>query len=519
MRCSGLVAWGWLVLGAVALAGEPESSQVDPYVGVFGSPGVRLEAACRKDPYYIGAIRMGGWEHPFTGSRMYGDLTGSFEGEGKRTTFVAKVEGDTMSLKVGSTTYTLKRVPPKSQAAGPYKVYKDWPFDEAEAKRRQEETAKALCVPMEQDIDLGKGVKARMVLIPAGECALGSPEGEAGRRAHDMFDERQKRVTIGKPFWLGKYEVTQEQWEAVIGSHESAFKGSKNPVESIPVNEVQQFLAKINASVGGAELNLPTDVQWEYACRAGTATPFHFGDTISTDQANYAGDLPYGKGPKGVIRKTTMPVGGFPANAWGLHDMHGNVSEYCFPRLKGVPEGNEPKAYWMLLPALSARGGCWGMRAAWCRSAAGISVDGADGRSSGKGRGSLMEGFRLARALEAPASDDPKVAGNDTPTPNPESNPGQKNGQAARAAYLEVFQAFRSNNIDGAIRLADQGLKSYGDTGIVAQDILTVKASCLQRKGDMAGAKTAFEAALKAAPESPRAEFLKKVLAGLEGKK
>jgi len=217
------------------------------------------------------------------------------------------------------------------------KVYADWPFDAEEAKRRQQETAEALGVSVEKTVDLGGGVKLELVLIPAGEFLMGSP-GTEDKRGSD--EGPQRRVRITKPFYMGKTEVTQEQWERVTGWGWvlSCFEGAKNPVEGVWWDDVaahdefggEGFLRKLNARVNGkGTFALPTEAEWEYACRAGTATPFHTGETISTDQANYDGDDAYGSGREGVDREKTVPVGSFPPNAFGLHDMHGNVAEWC----------------------------------------------------------------------------------------------------------------------------------------------------------------------------------------------
>jgi formylglycine-generating enzyme required for sulfatase activity len=121
--------------------------------------------------------------------------------------------------------------------------------------------------PKELTVDLGKGVKLEMVLIPAGEFMMGSPDSDK-----DALQDREKpqhRVRITKPFYLGKYLVTQEQWEAVMRSNPSHFKGPKNPVETVSWDDCQKFLGKLNAKVGGGEFQLPTEAQWEYACRGG----------------------------------------------------------------------------------------------------------------------------------------------------------------------------------------------------------------------------------------------------------
>ena len=175
-------------------------------------------------------------------------------------------------------------------------------------------------------LDLGNGVKLELVLIPAGEFVMGLPDSEEER---DSDEGPQHRVRIAQPFYMGRYEVTQAQWEAVMGSNPSHFKGDgRLPVENVSWNDCQEFCKRLSAKVGRT-VRLPTEAEWEYACRAGTGTPFHFGGTISTDQANYNGKFTYGNGRKGVYREKTTVVGSFAANAWGLHDMHGNVWEWC----------------------------------------------------------------------------------------------------------------------------------------------------------------------------------------------
>jgi len=170
-----------------------------------------------------------------------------------------------------------------------------------------------------------------LVFIPAGKFLMGSPAGEAQRDN----DETQHEVTISKPFYMGKYEVTQGQWQAVMGSNPSYFKGGDRlPVETVSWDDCQEFLRK-----AGTGLRLPTEAEWEYACRAGTRTPFNMGETISTDQANYEGNFVYGSGRKGEYREKTVEVGSFAPNAWGLYDMHGNVWEWCADWYGAYPGG------------------------------------------------------------------------------------------------------------------------------------------------------------------------------------
>lgn len=179
--------------------------------------------------------------------------------------------------------------------------------------------------PRTLTLDCGGGVTTELVLIPAGKFLMGSLDSEPQR---DDDEGPQHRVTISRPFYMGKFEVTQAQWQAVMGSNPSCFKGDGDlPVERVSWNDCVEFCRKL-ASKTGRTVRLPSEAEWEYACRAGTTTPFHFGRTISTDQANYDWNYTYGTGVKGAWQVTT-PVGSFPASAWGLHDMHGNVWEWC----------------------------------------------------------------------------------------------------------------------------------------------------------------------------------------------
>lgn len=153
---------------------------------------------------------------------------------------------------------------------------------------------------------------------------MGSPESESDRHT----DETRHRVRLTKGFWMGKNEVTQRQWECVMGFNPSYFKGPDHPVEQVSWNDCQEYVQKIN-SAGKACISLPTEAQWEYACRAGTTTPFNFGSALNGDKANCDGNYPYGTTRKGQHRGETAPVGTYVPNVWGLYGMHGNVWEWC----------------------------------------------------------------------------------------------------------------------------------------------------------------------------------------------
>ncbi len=169
----------------------------------------------------------------------------------------------------------------------------------------------------ELTVDLG-GVKLEVVLIPAGDFMMGSPESD--KRAFDI-EQPQHKVRITKPYYMGKYLVTQEQWQAVMGDNPSMFTGPKNPVERVSWDDCQAFLVKLNERPGKGRFQLPTEAQWEYACRAGSTTRYFFGDDESV-LGEYAW---YGANS----RDKAHPVGEKKSNPWGLYDVYGNVGEWC----------------------------------------------------------------------------------------------------------------------------------------------------------------------------------------------
>jgi formylglycine-generating enzyme required for sulfatase activity len=181
--------------------------------------------------------------------------------------------------------------------------------------------------------NLGNGVTLEMVSIPGGTFLMGSPSSEKER-----FDREgpQHRVTI-QPFWMGKFVVTQVQWRAVAGWAKvncdldldpSEFKGDRRPVEQVSWYEAVEFCNRLSQKTGKL-YRLPNEAEWEYACRAGTTTPFYCGETITTGLANYNGNYTYGAGTKEDYGQQITDVGSFPPNGFGLYDMHGNVLEWC----------------------------------------------------------------------------------------------------------------------------------------------------------------------------------------------
>jgi uncharacterized protein (TIGR02996 family) len=195
---------------------------------------------------------------------------------------------------------------------------------------------------------------------PPGTFIIGSPHREADRDA----DEEPHSVTLTRGFWLGQYPVTQAQWRAVTGADPSRFKGDDRPVEHVSWRECVDFCQRLGERDGRA-YRLPTEAEWEYACRAGTTTPFFWGVSFSLDWANE------GQGISGQYAGETTPVGSFPPNFWGLYDMHGNVCEWCqdvYARFEAEPavDPTGPTVGGMRV----LRGGSWcdhprGIRAAY----------------------------------------------------------------------------------------------------------------------------------------------------------
>ena len=236
-----------------------------------------------------------------------------------------------------------------------------------------------------QDADkvITNSIGMKLTLIPAGKFIMGSPAAETDRDSEEM----QHEVTISKPFYMGVYEVTQKQYEKIMGKNPSHFKlvGSDLPVDQVRWSEGGDYCARLSDLAderkAGRVYRLPREAEWEYACRAGSKTVFNVGETLSSKQANFNGNYPYGGADKGPYLQKLAKVGSYEPNAWGLYDMHGNVAEWCSDWYdpdyyktspatdpkgpdKGVLTTGFAKDFFHVL-----RGGCWLDEGRACRSA------------------------------------------------------------------------------------------------------------------------------------------------------
>lgn len=255
----------------------------------------------------------------------------------------------------------------------------------------------AWCEPLQAQPFRDCDVCPEMVIVPAGEFLMGAPGSEEG---HYDNENPRHRVRIER-FAAGRFEVTFEEWDACVadggcGGYRPDDQGwgrARRPVINVSWNDARAYIRWLNRKTGKT-YRLLSESEWEYAARAGTTTPFAFGETLSAGQANYDGRYTYGNGTKGVNRGRTMPVGSFPANAFGLHDMHGNVWEWvedCWHEdYEGAPADGSARVH-ETCDARSFRGGAWANAPSVLRSAT---------RSGGDPawRHDIL-GFRVARSL------------------------------------------------------------------------------------------------------------------------
>jgi len=284
----------------------------------------------------------------------------------------------------------------------------------AKVSQAQIDEANRLGVP----VAFTNGVGIKFVLIPPGKFMMGSRDSEAevarrcmmpNAQAGWFYDEHPRHeVTITSAFYMAVHEVTQAEYKAIpkpkddnTQSKDSPdeFLGENKPVVYVSWQDAEEFCKALSRkeAESGRVYALPTEAQWEYACRAGGTTPFSFGETVSTDQANYDGDYTYGDGIKGENRGRTLRVGSLPANAWGLYDMHGNVSEWCadwYDEYHSLP-ASDPLGPDKSDPPnqRDVRGGSWRSYPGACRSACRL-------RGSFNAKSNNV-GFRVCCALPA----------------------------------------------------------------------------------------------------------------------
>jgi uncharacterized protein (TIGR02996 family) len=207
--------------------------------------------------------------------------------------------------------------------------------------------------------ELVNSIGMRFAWLWPGTFVMGSPEHEDGRD----HDEGQHPVTLSRGVWLGRHPVTQRQWRAVMGDNPSEFPGDDRPVERVDYNRCVDFCRKLSAREK-RRYRLPTEAEWEYACRAGTSTPFHVGESLWPEQANFD----TGTHPPKHPGQTTTP-GAYPPNAFGLYDMHGNVWEWCQDGFLAYPTGHQTDPRGPGASSHVIRGGSWGCRGYRARSA------------------------------------------------------------------------------------------------------------------------------------------------------
>ncbi len=267
--------------------------------------------------------------------------------------------------------------------AGPQ--LQEFEFETVAVNERGEIIARQPCRAQQFVEPLRGGVTLEMVAIPGGIFQMGSP----GHTGYE--DERPQHPVSLAPFFMGKYEVTQAQWQAVMGTS-PAFRcvGPSLPVDRTSWNTARQFCTRL-AQLTGRPYRLPSETEREYACRAHSSTPFYFGPTITTDLVNYVGNHLYAQEPQGIYRHVSTEGGSFPPNGFGLYDMHGNLWEWCADAwhddYTGAPvDGSAWEERFTRFRVL--RGGSWHEPPAHCRSAVRLKFEASDGED--------FVGFRVA---------------------------------------------------------------------------------------------------------------------------
>ena len=240
-------------------------------------------------------------------------------------------------------------------------------------------------------LDLGKGITMDLIGIPGGKYLMGSPEHEP-ERANDESPQHQVNI---RPFLLGKYPVTQAQWQAIMKNNPARFtEEANNPVEKVSWFDCIDFCQRLSEKLG-REFRLPSEAEWEYAARAKTTTPFFYGETITTELANYNGEYTYGIEKEGSYRHKTTKVGSFSPNRFGLYDLHGNIAEWCadtwHDSYQEAPDNGDSWVEEDSSLERVLRGGSWLHMPGSCRSAQRFS-------STGNSKSDAF-GFRIASSV------------------------------------------------------------------------------------------------------------------------
>ncbi|MDQ3133043.1 MAG: formylglycine-generating enzyme family protein [Acidobacteriota bacterium] len=257
--------------------------------------------------------------------------------------------------------------------------------------KKPNETTKARIINKSDPATAGKVIKnsvgMELIYIPPGDFIMGSSEDEINKALIEVSKYQKdagsnrfenetppRKISIKDGFWMGKYEVTQAQWQAVMNENPSHFKecGANCPVEQVTWDDAQVFVEKLNAENDGLEYRLPTEAEWEYAARAGTTTVFSFGDTLNSSQANFDGNFPYDS-TKGKYIARTIVVGSYQPNAFGLYDMHGNAWEWTQdiynPNYQNLLTDGSANSIVGESNLRVLRGGSWYNSGFYCRSA------------------------------------------------------------------------------------------------------------------------------------------------------
>ena len=311
-----------------------------------------------------------------------------------------------------------------------------------------------------------QGINQRLRWIPAGSFLIGSPNTEQER-----FDREgpQHRVILSKGYWLFDTAINQALWQAVMGDNPAHFKGDDLPIESISWHDANRFISKLNAALSGLQLSLPTEAQWEYACRAGSQSPFNTGENLTTDQANYNGEYPYADFPKGEYREKTVPVKQFDPNDWGLYQMHGNVDEWCADAMReysaeGVTDPVGPQSY---DTDKVLRGGAW-------------DDDARDARCAYRNAAhpvfrSVDIGFRCARVQREPGEATPALAGKRPAELGRRQPAGAGDSGAAETAKMQSGLVFNLHDWRARVPLQD------APGVILRSDVESLRLECINK--------------------------------------